>query len=343
MERKTKLIVSLGPSTRERETLAKAIESGMDMARINMTHNTHEWHESMIRRLREVAAEHGKEIPVIMDIMGPSVRTGDLQAKGFLEIKKGDRLTLTAEDSGSSEKVFVNCPELPCMVSPGELIFIDDASVQLSVVENDGQDITCEAVCDSRLGSRRSLHVPGKSFRMPILGEKDWRDLDFGIRNEVEFIGLSFVKSAREIHDVRSHLMEKGSPARIIAKIETREAIENIDSIIEASDAILIARGDLGVTLPLEDVPRHQYDIIRKCRSSGKFVITSTEMLNSMKNSPRPTRAEVNDVYTAVASGSSAVMLSGETAEGNFPIEAITYLRKISQSAESGGHSFLAD
>jgi pyruvate kinase len=341
MERRTKLIVSLGPSIEDRDTLRVAMDCGMDMARINMTHNTHDWHTSMIRRLREVAAERGRKIPVIMDIMGPSVRTGDLDSGGFIDIRKGDRLTLTVGDGGSAGKVQVNCPELPCMVSPGELIYIDDASVQLTVVENDGQDITCEAVCDSRLGSRRSLHVPGKSFRMPVLGEKDWKDLDFGIKNKVDYIGLSFVKTAQEIQEVREHLREKGSQARIIAKIETPEAVENLDPIIEASDAVLIARGDMGVALPLEDVPRHQYDIIRKCRSSGKFVITATEMLNSMKNSPRPTRAEVNDVYTAVASGSSAVMLSGETAEGRFPIEAITYMRKIADSAESGGHDFL--
>lgn len=343
MNRNTKLIISLGPSTRERDILRKAIESGMDMARINMTHNNHEWHASMIRRLREAASKCGKDIPVIMDIMGPSVRTGDTCTGGFLDISRGDKLTLTVQSNGSSGKVFVNYPELPSMATPGELVYIDDASVQLRVLENDGMDMVCEVICDSKLGSRRSLHIPGKSFQMPLLGEKDWKDLDFGIEHKVEYVGLSFVKTASEIEEARSYLRKNGSQARIISKIETPDALKNIDSIIEASDAVLIARGDMGVVLPLENVPVHQYDIIRRCRKAGKFVITATEMLNSMKSSPRPTRAEVNDVFTAVISGSSAVMLSGETAEGRFPLEAIDYMRRIVESAEGSDHRFLAD
>jgi pyruvate kinase len=334
MVRKTKMIISLGPSLKSRETLKKAIDSGMDMARFNMTHNSHEWHASIIKKLREVAAESGQEIPVIMDIMGPSVRTGDLWVDGFLDVSKGQQLTLTVQNNSVEQKVFVNCPDLPCMVSPGECIYIDDASVQLRVLENNGEEILCESICDSKLGSRRSLHVLGKSFDMPILSEKDWKDLDFGIDNKVDYIGISFVKTDHEIHKVREYLKNRGSHAKIISKVETPEALENLDSIIKASDAILIARGDMGVTLPLEEVPIHQNRIIGECMKAGKFVITATEMLNSMKNSPRPTRAEVNDVFTAVTSGSSAVMLSGETAEGNFPIESIDYMRRIVESAE---------
>ncbi len=334
MERKTKLIVSLGPSISDTQTVREAIKSGMDVARLNLTHNSREWHSEMIGRVRKEAASMGRSIPIIIDITGPSVRTGDLDTVGFLEIRKGQELTLTVEHCPGGDKVHVPCPELVAMVDQGSTIYIDDASVQLEVTHKSGQDIMCRSLNDSRLGSRRTVHIPGKSFELPLMSDRDWVNMEFGIEKGAEYFGISFVRSGKDLRNVREFLRERGSGAKLIAKIETPEALENLESIIEEADMVMIARGDLGVILPLEEVPVHQYRIISECRRAGKPVATATEMLNSMKKSPRPTRAEVNDVFTAVACGSDYVMLSGETAEGDFPIESIEYMDRIARKAE---------
>ncbi len=343
--RKTKIVVSTGPALSSRELLLEAIKAGMDIARQNMSHQDHSWHSNVINRVREAASELGKPVEIDMDVQGPSVRTGDILSggdeKGFLHLKKGDPLVLTVEKESFDGRIFVNYPELLDIVDIGSKILIDDAFVQLRVTEKSGNDIHCVSLNNSKLGSRRTIHIPGKSFNLPVLREKDWNDLEFGVRKDVDYVAISFVRSEKEINEVKAFLRDRGSSAKVIAKIETPEAIRNIDSIIKASDGIMIARGDMGVTMPLEHVPIHQYSIIKKCKAAGRFVITATEMLNSMKNNPLPTRAEVNDVFVAVASGSDAVMLSGETAEGYYPLESIEYMRRIVESAESSPHRLI--
>ncbi len=343
--RRTKIIVSIGPATYEREIILEAAKAGMDIARNNMSHQDHAWHSRAIDRVRDVAAEMGKEIPIEMDLQGPSVRTGDIltggDEKGFLHIKRGDSLILTTDSTNFSGRVFVNYPQLLEMVDVGSKIFIDDAFVQLQVTKKEGKDIHCVSLHDTKLGSRRTIHIPGKSFDIPLMREKDWKDLQFGIDKEVDFVGLSFVRTAEDVKKVRDFIKGNKSKAKIIAKIETPEAIQNIDGIIKEADAILVARGDMGVMLPLEKVPFYHHMILKKCKEAGRFVITATEMMESMKNRRLPTRAEVTDVFNAVLLGSDALLLSGETAEGNFPIETIDFMRRTIEAAESSPHRLI--
>jgi pyruvate kinase len=342
--RRTKIILTLGPSTFDRDILVKVAKEGMDIARVNMSHNTLTWHSQMIDRVRDVASELSRKIDVEVDVQGPSVRTGDILSgadeQGFLPLSRGQNLTLSIDDNAFAGKIFVNHPELIDMVDIGSKIFIDDAFVQLKVLKKDRSDIHCVSINDSKLGSKRTIHIPGKSFILPVLREKDWKDLEFAIKKDAEYIGISFVRSDKELKEVRDFIKSRGSEMKIISKIETPEALENINSIIKASDMVMVARGDMGVVLPLETVPTHQYNIIKKCKEAGKPVITATEMLHSMKNQPLPTRAEVNDVFTAVVSGSDGVCLSGETSEGNYPLEAAQFMRRIVDAAESSPHNF---
>jgi pyruvate kinase len=342
--RRTKIIVSTGPAVFDRDVLLRVAREGMDIARTNLSHQDQSWHSKMIDKVRDVATEIGRKIDIEVDLQGPSVRTGDVlvggDEKGFLHLAKGQNLTLSIDDNAFGGKIFVNHPELIDMVDTGSRIFIDDAFVQLKVVKKDRSDIHCVSVNDSKLGSRRTIHIPGKSFSLPVLREKDWKDLEFAIKKDSEYVGISFVRSDKELNEARDLIKSRGSGMKIISKIETPEALENIDSIIKASDMVMVARGDMGVVLPLEAVPAHQYSIIKKCRQAGVPVITATEMLHSMKNQPLPTRAEVNDVFTAVVSGSDGVMLSGETAEGYYPLEAAQFMRRIVEAAEASSHRF---
>ena len=332
---RTKIIASLGPSVFEKKDILRAAKAGMDIARTNMSHSSHSWHSKVIERTRKAGEELGRKIPVLMDIQGPCVRTGEIPINGgFIRIKKGDSVVFTIKNNGSKSKIFVNYPEFIELVDKNSLIFLSDGAVQLRVVEKTNRDVICESLYDAKIKSRSTLSVFEKSFNLPALTEKDWKDIEFGVKKGVEYFGISFVKTGKEIVEIRNFLTQQGSKAKIIAKIETPEAIQNLENIIKVSDAVMIARGDLGVTLPLEHTPFHQYNIIKKCKDFRKFVVVATQMLHSMKNKPIPTRAEVNDVFTAVVTGSDAIMLSDETAEGKYPIETIQYARKIIKTAE---------
>jgi pyruvate kinase len=343
--RSTKLIVSLGPATCDMDTIRRACLAGMDMARLNLSHKDHAWHAGIIRSVRKASAELGRPIPIEVDVQGPSVRTGMVSpSDGFLHLTRGQELLLTVDGAEpGSGRISVLHPDFIRLISEGSMIYIDDAFVKLRVLETNGTEARCVVLNDCLLGNRRTVHVPGLDFGLPTLREKDWKDIEFCVREGADFIGVSFVRSAKDILDVREFLAGRGGKAGIIAKIETAEGIADIDAIIRAADAVMIARGDMGVKLPLEQVPVHQYSIIRKCKEAGRFVITATEMLNSMKSQQLPTRAEVNDVFTAVAAGSDAVMLSGETAEGLYPIEAIEQMARIVESAESSVAGFRID
>ncbi len=343
--RRTKLVVSLGPATKEFDVIMNVVKAGMDIARTNLSHKDHKWHSEVIDNVRKAASETGKEIPVELDVQGPSVRTGIIShCDDFLYLKRGQKIFLTTDHTEcESERVTVLHPDFMSLVNPGTMIYIDDAFVKLQVLEKNGTEARCVVLNDCKLGNRRTIHIPGVDFGLPTLGEKDWKDIRFGVKKGVDFIGISFVKNAQEILDVRNFLIDKGSEAGIIAKVETPEAVRNIDDIIRVSDVVMVARGDMGVKLPLEMVPVYQYDIIKRCRKAGRFVITATEMLNSMKSQQLPTRAEVNDVFTAVAAGTNAVMLSGETAEGLFPVEAIEQMLKIVECAENSVTGFSID
>ena len=340
--RRTKLVVSLGPATKDLKMVRKAALAGMDMARTNLSHKDHEWHSRVLRNVRKVSSELGREIPYELDVMGPSVRTGIIShCDDFLHLKRGQRIILTTDVVECADgKVSVLNPDFMNLLNTGSVIYIDDAFVKLQILEKNGTEARCVVLNDCRLGNNRTIHIPGVDFGLPTLSDKDWKDIAFGIRKGVDFIGISFVKNAQELLEVRNFLTDKGSEAGIVAKVETPEALMDIDNIIRVSDVVMVARGDMGVKLPLEMVPVYQYNIIRKCREADRFVITATEMLNSMKSQQLPTRAEVNDVFTAVAAGSDAVMLSGETAEGLFPIETIEQMVKIVESTESSVRGF---
>lgn len=332
--RKTKVIATIGSLYNDEKTIAGFLGAGADMLRDNMAHNSHEWHASLIKRIKHAIKESGRDIKIESDISGPKVRTGsNPPGMYFIDIKQGDRVVLTTGNPGEG-KIYVGHAGLNKLVVKGSRILIDDAHVQLEVVEKRGQDIICKSLFDCRLGGRRSVVIPGKDFGLPSITEKDWKDIEFIARQEVDYLGLSFARSPRDVEEVRQFLRSSGCSTRIISKIETPEGVKNFNSILQASDAIMVARGDMKIFLPMEKIPSIQYEIVRKCRKAGKFVIVATEMMHSMKTSPIPTCAEVNDIYTAVSAGASAVMLSGETAEGKHPLRALECMVKIVEQAE---------
>jgi len=340
-ERKTKIIVTVGAMHCSDETLRQFIENGADVLRTNMSHRTHQWHESLINRARKIINESGRDVKIEADISGPKVRTGDNpRDRYFIDIVEGENVTLT---TGNPEdgKIHLPFPGIHSMVGKGSVIYIDDATVQLRVLEKNGNDICCQSLLNCKLGGNRTVVVPGKDFGLPTITEKDWKDMKFISKHDVDYFGLSLVKNAGEVEMAREFFSSQNNGIKIISKIETPEGVRNFDEILKASDAIMVARGDMGVFLPVEKVPFIQHEIVKKCRQAGKFVIVATDMLNSMKMNPTPTRAEVNDIYTAVSIGSDAVMLSGETTEGKYPIRCLEYMRRVVEEAETNPIKFL--
>lgn len=331
--RKTKIVVTVGRLYNDEETLHGFIQRGADILRTNLSHQTQEWHADLLKRIRKVIAESGKDIKILADISGPKVRTGpNPEGQYFIELKKGDTVVLSPEEMEGA--IQVRYPEFLDLVGIGSVIYIDDAGVQLTVKEKTEKNVSCDVLFDCKLGGQRTVIVPGKEYNLPTVTEKDWNDLEFLSKEQPDYLGFSFVKTADEVRRIRQFFDERGCSTKICSKIETPEGVKNMKEIIQVSDWIMIARGDMGVFFPLEQVPRIQYDLIRACNEAGTFVITATEMLNSMKNSNRPTRAEVNDVYSSIIAGTDAVMLSGETTEGNFPLESVEYIHRVVEEAE---------
>ena len=333
--KKTKIVCTMGPSTDNREIMKELALNGMDVARFNFSHGDHAEHKHRLEILESVREELGIPIASLLDTKGPEIRTGKLKDGKKVTLKEGDLYTLTTEEIvGDETRGYINYAGLAEDVKPGDRILIDDGLIELHVREVNGTDIVCRIENGGELGEKKGVNVPGVRVKLPALTDKDKEDIRFGVDAGFDFVAASFVRNADAIREIREILDEKGSAMQIIAKIENEEGIENIDSIIEASDGIMVARGDMGVEIPAEKVPHIQKMIIRKCNLACKVVITATQMLDSMIRNPRPTRAEVSDVANAVYEGTDAVMLSGETAMGSYPIEAVRMMSQIAEESE---------
>jgi len=334
--RKTKIICTLGPATDSRENLINLINEGMDVARFNFSHGTHEEHKIRVDQLKECREELGCFVAALLDTKGPEIRIKQFD-NGKIELVKGQEFTLTAREvAGTEEIVSITFSDLYKDVKIGTRILIDDGLIELQVLRISGEDMVCRVLNGGTISNNKGINVPGISLSMPYLSAKDRSDIIFGIKNDYDYIAASFVREAADINQIRKILEENGNKdIHIIAKIENNQGIQNIDEIIEAADGIMIARGDMGVEIPCEDVPVIQKMIIKKVYEAGKIVITATQMLDSMMKNPRPTRAEAADVANAIYDGTSAIMLSGETAAGLYPIEALRTMVKIANKAEA--------
>ena len=334
--RKTKIICTLGPSTDKDGVLEELIKEGMNVARFNFSHGLHDEQKGRIDKLKEIRTRLGKPIAALLDTKGPEIRICEF-ADGKITLKEGQLFTLTPDDiEGNENIVSVTYKELYKDVRPGNHVLIDDGLIELEVQKIKGHDIVCKVINGGVLGNKKGVNLPGVEVNMPFISPKDRDDILFGIKEGYDFIAASFTRTAADIKEIRDILEKNGGHGiKIIAKIENQQGVDNIDSIIEAADGIMIARGDMGVEIPLEDVPVIQKDIISKVYTAGKQVITATQMLDSMIKNPRPTRAETTDVANAIYQGTSAIMLSGETAAGKYPVEALKTMVKIAVRTEA--------
>ena len=334
--KKTKVVCTMGPNTNDRELLKKLIENGMDVARFNFSHGDHEEQKSRMDLLKELRQELNTNTAILLDTKGPEIRTGVLKGGKRIMLKAGEQFTLTTEEiEGDESKVSITYEGLVQDVDAGRVIPIDDVLIELKVVGKSEKEIFCEVINGGELGERKGVNVPNVAVRLPAITEKDKDDIRFGVEQGIDFIAASFVRNAECVLEIKAYLKELGAPyVPIIAKVENAEGIKNIDEIIRAADGVMVARGDLGVEIPAEEVPYLQKMIIQKCNMNFKTVITATQMLDSMMRNPRPTRAEVTDVANAVYDGTDAVMLSGETAQGKYPLEALQMMVHIIQNTE---------
>ena len=334
--KKTKVVCTMGPNTNDRELLKKLIENGMDVARFNFSHGDHEEQKSRMDLLKELRQELNTKTAILHDTKGPEIRTGVLKGGKRIMLKAGEQFTLTTEEiEGDESKVSITYEGLVQDVDAGRVILIDDGLIELKVVGKSEKEIFCEVINGGELGERKGVNVPNVAVRLPAITEKDKDDIRFGVEQGIDFIAASFVRNAECVLEIKAYLKELGAPyVPIIAKVENAEGIKNIDEIIRAADGVMVARGDLGVEIPAEEVPYLQKMIIQKCNMNFKTVITATQMLDSMMRNPRPTRAEVTDVANAVYDGTDAVMLSGETAQGKYPLEALQMMVHIIQNTE---------
>jgi len=335
--KKTKIICTVGPASDNSETIKGLMDAGMDASRHNFSHGDHAEHKGRMDLVKQLRREFNKHIAIILDTKGPEIRTGDFAA-GKLELKEGAKFTIVCgeEVMGDETMCSVTYNKLWEDVKPNDTILIDDGLVGLIVQEVKGKRIECTVANTGMVGNHKGVNVPGVSINLPALTERDIDDLKFGVEQEVDIVAASFIRKASDVLDIRRVLNENGgAEIQIFSKIENREGVNNIDDIIKFSDGIMVARGDLGVEIPTEEVPIVQKMIIAKCNAAGKAVITATQMLDSMMRNPRPTRAESSDVANAIFDGSDAIMLSGETANGKYPIETVMIMAKIAKSTEN--------
>jgi len=332
--RKTKIVCTIGPSSASTEMQIELIKAGMNVARLNFSHGSGDVYENRINNLRNASARTGTPIAIMADLQGPKIRVGELEADKVY-LAKGSIVNVTTEQIiGSSRRFTINYPHLLRDVGKGNTIFLDDGLLELKVIEVKDQDLVCSVEVGGELGPRKGVSLPGVKVDLPAVTEKDLEDIKFAIEAEVDYLAISFVRRAEHVREVREVLKQYDADIDLIAKIESQEALDHLDEIIAEADAIMVARGDLGVEIPAETVPIIQKDIIKRCNKAGKPVITATQMLESMKRSPRPTRAEVTDVAHAILDGTDAIMLSGETAVGEFPIEAVKVMNKTAIEIE---------
>ena len=334
--RKTKIVCTIGPTSETREILGRMMDAGMNVARLNFSHGTREEHAAKIVLIRQLAKEKGLPIAILQDLAGPKIRTGAF-ACGSIVLKPGDEFVLTARDvPGNGKEVGLTYRELPQDVQEGDVLLLADGALELRVEKVVDADIHCRVVLGGRLSSHKGINLPSRSIRAPILTKKDYADLAFGLAQGVDYVALSFVRSAADVEVARAYMRAQGVLRPIIAKIEKHEALDELDEIVAAVDGVMVARGDLGVDIPPEKVPTAQRRIIEMANFAGKPVITATQMLKSMADAPRPTRAEVTDVTNAVLEGTDAVMLSEESAMGHYPVEAVEMMARIAEEAEKG-------
>ncbi len=336
IRQKTKVVATLGPATKSRRMVERLVRAGADVVRINLSHGTPDLHREAVRDLRAVADRLGRPVGVLLDVPGPRYRTGDLR-DGQVTLKKGTRLVLTTRDvPGDQHEVSVNSPYLVTDVRVGDSILLDDGAIRLTVRLATDTDLVCRVAVGGVLKPRRGIALPGVQLSAPFITDQTIQQIRMAAEENVDFLALSFVTRSSDIHNVRAVMADAGCTAMVIAKIERQEAVRGFDRILEEADGTMVARGDLGVEMPLEKVPLVQKTIIRKCNRAGKPVITATQMLESMMNYVRPTRAEVADVANAVYDGTDAVMLSGETAVGSYPVEAVAMMSRIARETETG-------
>ena len=333
--RKTKIICTLGPSTDQEGVLRELVANGMNVARFNFSHGSHEEHLGRFEKLKAIREELGKPVAALLDTKGPEIRLKDFK-NGTEMLEAGQTFTLTTRDvEGTKEICSITYKDLPQDVAPGGTIMLDDGLIKLQIQTVNDTDIVCTVLNNGKIKNKKGVNVPGVHLSMPYMSQRDKDDIIFGIEQGFDFIAASFVRTAQDVYEIRNLLNEYDSNIRIIAKIENMEGVQNIDEIIRVSDGIMVARGDLGVEIPFEEVPLVQKLLIKKCIEKGKPVITATQMLNSMIENPRPTRAEVNDVANAIFDYTDAVMLSAESASGEYPEESVTMQQKISAKMET--------
>ena len=336
--RKTKIICTLGPSTDKGDVLRELIANGMNVARFNFSHGSYEEHGGRLANLKALREELGKPVAALLDTKGPEIRLKEFK-NGVEMLEAGQTFTLTTREvEGTKEICSVTYKDLPHDVHEGGTIMLDDGLIMLRIEKVTDTDITCTVLNNGKIKTKKGVNVPGVHLSMPYLSQKDREDIIFGIQNGFDFIAASFVRTAQDVYDIRNLLNEYDSNIRIIAKIENREGVDNIDSILSAADAVMVARGDLGVEIDFTELPGIQKNIIDRSFSFGKPIVTATQMLDSMMVNPRPTRAEISDVANAIYDGTSAIMLSGETAAGAYPVEALKTMSAIAERTENEPH-----
>lgn len=337
--RKTKIVCTLGPACSDKQTLIEMCKAGMNVARLNFSHNTHADHEKRIALIKEVREELGLPIAIMLDTKGPEYRIKTFK-NGKITLKEGDTFTFTADEvEGDETRISVNYKGLPHDLEKGDIILLNNGLLSFEVTDKTDTDVLCRVVIGGELSDRKSMSFPNKTLKQKYLSDQDKQDIKFGIEHDIDFIACSFVSCRQDLLDVKNYLSELGaSGIDLIAKIENRSGVDNIEEISGECDGIMVARGDMGVEIPFEELPAIQKKIITKCRMLGKRVITATEMLESMIYNVRPTRAEISDVANAVYDGTSAIMLSGETAAGKYPVQAVRTMARIAENTEKNIH-----
>lgn len=344
IQKRTKIVATLGPASAKKEVLTQMIAKGVDVCRLNFSHGSQEDHLEVINTINEINEEHSFNVGILADLQGPKIRIGKMKEGGAILVNGSTVEITTVEQIGDEKRIYITYENFPNDVKENEIILLDDGKLQLRVISTNHKDsVVCEVVHGGILTSRKGVNLPNTKVSIPSLTEEDLDNLNFALDHGADWIAMSFVRSADDIFQCKEIIAEKGSHAKIIAKIEKPEAIDNIDAIIAATDAVMVARGDLGVEMPMEEVPGLQKIIVQKCRDLSKPVIIATQMLESMITTPRPTRAEVNDVANSVLDGADAVMLSGETSVGEFPEIVIETMSKIITHVESTSYPYYCE
>jgi len=334
--RRTKIVCTIGPASESVPILEKLMAEGMNVARLNFSHGTHEEHLVRVQAIRTASANSGYRVALMLDTKGPEIRTGRIKDGGTINLIDGERIWLTTEQiEGDQHRLSISYAGFAEDVRPGMMVLIADGLIGLKVLDIKNGEVECEVVNGGEIGSQKNVNIPGATIRLPALTQKDIDDVHFAIKNNMDFIAASFVRKASDVHEIRQLLEENDAEIDIIAKIENQEGLDNIDEIIKVADGVMVARGDLGVEIPTEEVPLVQKLIIKKCNHAGKPVVTATQMLESMVRNPRPTRAEASDVANAIFDGTDAIMLSGETASGKYPVEAVKTMARIANRTEA--------